>query len=203
MKQAVQRIADVIIGTPALPDAEQQARTAREAVVMAQVAVDQARAGLDAAHDQGQAEAVLAAESALSVAERELDRTHGRVAAAERRLERARMAQEVGAAEEASKRLVEALSERTKAAATITQALDTLADAVARMDAADLILMRLQDAGHASKDAVPGHNFGAGALRRRVELELARRGVLSTPVAVGVPSIGEWVALCNCTLAGS
>jgi hypothetical protein len=194
MANALRKLTDALAGTPSVPDAEERARTARQTTIDAGAALEQARAALAAADESGNPGEIQKAEAGLVAAERAADRATRGLEVAERRLEQAKGATAAAAREEGMRQLRQAAERHQKAATAAQQAVDSLGAAVAELDGADSAIGALQRQGVASRDAVPGHNYGAAATRRRIELALMRAGVVPGKPVHDTEPLSDWSA---------
>jgi hypothetical protein len=190
----LKNLANALAGAPDVPTAEERAKAARQAVIDAQAAVEQARAALTAADDAQDPGEIQKAEAALIAAGRAADRTTRALDVAEKRLAAAQESAKASAHAEGVKALKLATERHSKAAAAAQKAVDSLAAALADLDAADAAIAELQRQGIGSANCVSTYNYGPAVSRNRVRLALEQAKVLPGAVPDGLASIGDWSA---------
>jgi len=188
--RAVAESAGII--APSVADAQRAAEDRRAALVDAQKAVADGEAELEALYDRGAPAVELhAAEAKIADAKLNADRAQRVYTAAEKRLQKAEIAERERGMAAGLKRADEVLAERAEIADEIMVALDALRAGIARMDLADEHLSVLQAAGHVTTHPV----YGWGATR--TQLGAATEDLLSGTTAPRVKPFATWVSDMN------
>jgi hypothetical protein len=188
----LKNLANALTGAPDVPTAEEKAKAARQAVIDAQAAVEQARAALVAADDAGDAGEIQRCEAALISSQRSADRSTRGLEVAEQKLLAAQESAKASAKIEGAKTLRQATDRHSKGATAAQKAIDSLTAALTEIDAADATIAELQRQGVGSANAVHGLTFGPGVTRRRIELALFQAKVLTGAAPYDMESIAGW-----------
>jgi hypothetical protein len=186
-KDAVKAAVETIL-PPSVADAQRAAEDRRQALVNAQAAVADGEAELEALYDRGAPAVELhATEARIADAKLNADRAQRAYTSAEKRLQKAEIAERERGMAEGLKRADEVLAERDEIADEITAALDALRAGIGAMDAADEQLAALQSQGYVTSHP----SFGWGATR--TQLGAATEDLLSGTTAPRVVPFAAWI----------
>jgi hypothetical protein len=186
-KDAVKAAVETIL-PPSVAGATTAAEDRRAALVNAQAAVTGAEGELERLYDAGAAPVELhAAEAKIADAKLNADRAQRVYTAAEKRLQKAEIAERERGMAEGLKRADEVLAERERVAGEIAAALQSLADGISAMDSADERLSVLQAAGYVTTHPT----FGWGATR--TQLGAACEDIISGTTAPRVKPFAAWI----------
>jgi hypothetical protein len=198
LKDAVRTAVEVIV-PPSPAELRQRLEAARAALVAAQEADNAAQAALDMSYSADDERQALKAQSDRTQARLDLERAAGRVQAIERQLASAEAAEAEGELAAGRRQLTQLVEARDRQGSDILKSLDALQTAVQAFTATDEAILALPESVR-GRDAVPGHNLGAGPLRAHVAAELRQRGVVGQPSSVAGPSLAAWLDLGSKTL---
>lgn len=198
LREAI-RAAVETIAPPTLAELSTRLEAARTALVAAQETDSTAQAVLDVAYGADDQKLVLKAESDRAQTRLALERAAGRVASLERQLQAAEASQ-AGEDLAAGRKALAALKvDRERFGAQILNALDTLEGACQAFGVNEAAIMALPDSVR-GRDAVPGHNLGAGALQAHLVVELRQRGIVGQPSSVQAVRLADWLSTGTKTL---
>jgi DNA repair exonuclease SbcCD ATPase subunit len=191
-REAVRNVAESAgIIAPSVADAQRAAEDRRAALVDAQKSVADGEAELEALYDRGAPAVELhAAEAKIADAKLNADRMQRAYSSAEKRLQKAEIAERERGMAEGLKRADAVLAERDEIADEIAVALQSLADGIARLDAVDSTVAELQAKGHVTRNAHLGLTFGPGATRGIIGA--AVEDILSGTTAPRTEPFGQW-----------